>query len=70
MAGSFLTPVHLALVLVVVLLLFGAKRLPEIGKSLGTGLREFKSSIDQNQSGPPELTGPVPEQEARGPGAH
>jgi sec-independent protein translocase protein TatA len=38
-------PVHLAMLFAVVLLLFGAKRLPEIGKSLGTGLREFKSSI-------------------------
>jgi sec-independent protein translocase protein TatA len=30
---------------VVVILIFGAKRLPEIGKSLGSGLREFKKSI-------------------------
>jgi sec-independent protein translocase protein TatA len=29
-----------------VLVLFGAKRLPELGRSLGTGLREFKHSID------------------------
>lgn len=37
---------HEAVVLaVVILLIFGAKRLPEIGKSLGSGLREFKKSI-------------------------
>jgi sec-independent protein translocase protein TatA len=46
MATGFLSPVHVALLLVVVLLLFGAKRLPELGRSLGSGLREFKHSID------------------------
>ena len=33
------------LIFLMVLLLFGAKRLPEIGSSLGKGIREFKSSI-------------------------
>jgi sec-independent protein translocase protein TatA len=46
MASGFLSPVHVVLLLVVVLLLFGAKRLPEFGRSLGSGLREFKHSID------------------------
>jgi sec-independent protein translocase protein TatA len=35
----------LLLVLVVFLLLFGAKRIPEIGRSLGKGIREFKGSL-------------------------
>lgn len=38
-------PLHLALLVVLLLLLFGAKRLPEIGRSLGSGMREFKQSI-------------------------
>lgn len=38
-------PLHIAFVLVLVLLVFGAKRLPEMGKSLGTGLRGFKDSL-------------------------
>ncbi len=38
-------PLHIALILLVVLLVFGAKRLPEMGKSLGTGLRGFKESL-------------------------
>lgn len=38
-------PVHILLIVVVLLLLFGAKRLPEIGRSLGTGMREFKQSV-------------------------
>ena len=38
-------PVHIAILLGIILLLFGAKRLPEIGRSLGSSLREFKRSI-------------------------
>jgi sec-independent protein translocase protein TatA len=38
-------PLHIAMILVVLLLVFGAKRLPEMGKSLGEGLRGFKQSV-------------------------
>lgn len=38
-------PLHIAIILLVVLLVFGAKRLPEMGKSLGSGLRGFKDSL-------------------------
>jgi sec-independent protein translocase protein TatA len=38
-------PLHIAIVLLVILLLFGAKRLPELGKSLGEGMRGFKDSV-------------------------
>jgi len=38
-------PLHILILLVVVLLVFGAKRLPEIGRSLGEGMRGFKDSI-------------------------
>ena len=38
---------ELLLILMIVLLFFGAKRLPEIGSSLGKGIREFKESIDE-----------------------
>jgi sec-independent protein translocase protein TatA len=36
---------EIILLLLVALLLFGAKRLPEIGRSLGSGMREFKDSV-------------------------
>lgn len=36
---------ELIIILVIVLLLFGAKRLPELGKSLGSGMREFKGAV-------------------------
>ncbi len=40
-----LSPWELLIVFLAILLLFGAKRLPEIGSSLGKGIREFKDSI-------------------------
>jgi sec-independent protein translocase protein TatA len=40
---------EIALILVVVLLLFGAKRLPEVGASFGKGIREFKRSLSDTQ---------------------
>jgi sec-independent protein translocase protein TatA len=38
-------PLHIAFLVVILLLVFGAKRLPEMGRSLGSGMREFKQSI-------------------------
>jgi sec-independent protein translocase protein TatA len=45
-------PLHIAFLVVILLLVFGAKRLPEIGRSLGSGMREFKTSVtgEANQS--------------------
>jgi len=66
--GYVSNPVHIAILLLIALLLFGGKRLPEIGRSLGTGMREFKDSISGNtpepptppqQLAPPETTAPV-----------
>lgn len=49
-------PMEIVVILLVVLMLFGAKRLPEIGKALGEGIREFKKSIkgieDDNNNKP------------------
>jgi len=46
-------PLHIALVLVVVLLVFGAKRLPEMGKSMGSGLRGFKQALSGEENAEP-----------------
>lgn len=43
-------PMHLVVLLVILLLVFGAKRLPEMGRSLGAGLRGFKESISGEQT--------------------
>ena len=49
MVSGLLTPGHVMIVLVAVLLLFGTKRLPEVGKSLGSSLRGFKQSLDGHE---------------------
>ena len=57
--GYLQTPWHIILLLVIALLLFGGKRLPEIGKALGSGMREFKDAVTGNTPAvadtPPEL---------------
>jgi sec-independent protein translocase protein TatA len=45
-------PLHIAILVAVVALVFGAKRLPSAGRSLGTGLREFKDGITGSGSHP------------------
>jgi len=42
-------PWELALIFLVVLLLFGAKRLPDIARGMGKGIREFKTAIKDTQ---------------------
>jgi sec-independent protein translocase protein TatA len=60
-------PLELAIVLVIALVIFGPKRLPELGKSLGRGMREFKESIsgesrdDDDDEDPPEIENGVEE---------
>ena len=44
-------PLHIIFIVAILLLLFGAKRLPEIGRSLGTGMREFKQSVTGEATG-------------------
>jgi sec-independent protein translocase protein TatA len=43
--GDLLQPWHLIILAVVAFLLFGAKRLPELGKGLGEGLKGFKEGV-------------------------
>jgi sec-independent protein translocase protein TatA len=52
---GFDNPIHLIFVLVLLLLVFGAKRLPEMGRSLGSGMRGFRDAL----SGVQADTGPV-----------
>jgi sec-independent protein translocase protein TatA len=41
-------PLEIAVVLVIVLVIFGPRRLPELGKSMGKGIREFKGSLSMD----------------------
>jgi sec-independent protein translocase protein TatA len=45
-------PLHILIVLLVLLLLFGAKRLPEMGRGLGRGLHEFRENLTGRQTDP------------------
>ena len=50
-------PMHLLVILGIALLMFGPKKLPELGKGLGDGIRRFKSAVgaeDSSKGGPLE----------------
>jgi sec-independent protein translocase protein TatA len=46
-------PIEIIVVLIVALLVFGPKRLPDLGRSLGGGMREFKNSVTGQAPDPP-----------------
>lgn len=47
-------PLELAIVLIIALVVFGPKRLPELGRSLGKGIREFRGSVSGEGHDEPE----------------
>ena len=64
MIGAFLGGWEIVLILAVVLILFGAKKLPELAKGLGTGIKEFKKATrevtDELSTAMDETTPPPP----------
>ena len=60
MGSGILSPWHLVILALVLLLIFGPKRLPEMGRSLGHGLREFKDSVSGLADSPHEETVALP----------
>jgi sec-independent protein translocase protein TatA len=55
--GDILQPTHLLFILVIALLVLGPKRLPEVGKSLGRGLRDFRGAINGESDDDDDHTG-------------
>lgn len=49
-----LGPMEIVLILVVIVLLFGAKKIPELAKGLGDGMKEFKKAIKESSDDKPE----------------
>ncbi len=56
---DLLSPMHIIVLLIVALLIFGPKRLPEIGSGLGKSIREFKQSMGQMTEPPKSSTPPT-----------
>ncbi|MTI80282.1 MAG: twin-arginine translocase TatA/TatE family subunit [Firmicutes bacterium] len=57
MFGSgFLQPTHLILILIVVLIIFGPGKLPDVGKAVGKSIREFKSASKNDEDNKAEST--------------
>jgi len=63
--GEF-SPMHWLVVLVVALLIFGPKRIPEIAKSLGEGIREFKKSMREGMNEPSAVKAEPAQIESKG----
>jgi sec-independent protein translocase protein TatA len=63
LVGDILQPTHLIFVLVIALLVLGPKRLPEVGRSLGRGLRDFRDALSGEHR--EELPSPVSAESAK-----
>jgi sec-independent protein translocase protein TatA len=59
MLTSILQPTHLMIVLIAALFILGPKRLPEAGRAVGQGLKEFKSSVSGAHDDDPQDTKPA-----------
>ncbi|NIM91867.1 MAG: twin-arginine translocase TatA/TatE family subunit [Candidatus Aminicenantes bacterium] len=46
-------PTELILIILIIVIIFGARKLPELGKSLGEGIKNFRKSISSKEKGPP-----------------
>jgi sec-independent protein translocase protein TatA len=58
MVGDILQPTHLVFVLIVALLVLGPKKLPEVGRQLGNGLRDFRNALNGERSEPEAVQAP------------
>lgn len=60
MIEGLFRPQHLLVILIVVVFVFGGKKLPEVGKGLGEGIKNFRDSFRQGASGDSEKTNVTP----------
>ncbi len=57
MFGDFLQPTHILLIFIVLLLLFGPQKLPQLGKGLGEAIRGFKEGLHTSPPNQPSVPG-------------
>jgi sec-independent protein translocase protein TatA len=58
-----LAPAHLIVLAIVILLAFGSRKLPEIARGLGSGMREFRDSLQGIERPEPPGTPPAPQED-------
>jgi len=58
-------PTELILIILIIVIIFGARKLPELGKSLGEGIKNFRKSISSKEKGPPPDEADKPEPPAK-----
>lgn len=70
MVGDIFQPTHLIFVLVVALLVLGPKKLPEVGRQLGSGIRDFRAAINGEKTEPDEVHAPYEQAVENTPAQH
>ena len=70
MVGDIFQPTHLLFVLVVALIVLGPKKLPQVGRQLGAGIRDFRAAINGESTGPDEDEAPYEQAVSETPAAH
>ncbi len=70
MVGDIFQPTHLLFVLVVALIVLGPKKLPEVGRQLGNGIRDFRAAINGERPEREEVEAPYEQPASDTPAAH
>ncbi len=65
MFGDLFSPMHLIIILVIVLLIFGPGKLPDIGAGIGKGIQEFKKAVSQKQLSEDDSLKSIPSEAAQ-----
>jgi len=55
--GGLFQPMHLLVILIIVLIIFGPGKLPELGNSIGKAIRGFKKAMEENEHIPEDTIG-------------
>ncbi|PYV19625.1 MAG: twin-arginine translocase TatA/TatE family subunit [Acidobacteria bacterium] len=62
---GLLQPIHLVFIMLLLLIFFGGKKLPELGRGLGAGIKEFKDALKTGMNDQPPPVDKKPEEEKK-----